>query len=529
MWMSSEQDPLCTSPNEESGLLANNTTAIPNSHRFRQGVVGGGGLVCRGPPSTEVRRFAPSLSTPCTGSPRSWATSTRHEPEYGRQRRWVEAPDGLTRCHDGAPGCRAAFLSFFYMFFFCSFFFSFSSFLIFSLFVFNVLPFSPLFSPFLPFSYVFSPFSLFFSLFLSCFFLFLLVSSCFFLFLLVSFFFFSFFFFFFFLFFSSCFFLFLYFLHVFFIFIHFRYFSSCLFTLAFFFMFVHSCIFLHVSSCFLIFLHFSLIFLHFSSFFFISLHFSWFLFIFLFLVISVHFSSFLFISFHFFSFLHLLIFIFSLFISSFLYFLFSLFFFIFCFSLIFFIFLFFFRTTGQSAALFASRQFPLSVPLCSHPHGSWHCGRSKAREEAPKCPNFNMGRNIEKTRRPKMAKIQYGVKPDIFKICRSTEGDSTGGRAGDLQVIESSKTVCRETELVLGYEARCGARRKKNRKIKHHLVPIDMCSFANTVAVMFLIFWRVVRLDATIFMNVRNDRVRCRRSLCKNSEKPASTSVEDAD
>ena len=24
MWMSSEEDPLCTSPNEESGLLANN-------------------------------------------------------------------------------------------------------------------------------------------------------------------------------------------------------------------------------------------------------------------------------------------------------------------------------------------------------------------------------------------------------------------------------------------------------------------------------------------------------------------------
>ena len=49
MWMSLEQDPLCTSPNEESGLLVNNTTATPNSHRFRQGVAGGGGLVCRTP------------------------------------------------------------------------------------------------------------------------------------------------------------------------------------------------------------------------------------------------------------------------------------------------------------------------------------------------------------------------------------------------------------------------------------------------------------------------------------------------
>ena len=54
-----------------------------------------------------------------------------------------------------------------------------------------------------------------------------------------------------------------------------------------------------------------------------------------------------------------------------------------------------------------------------------------------------------------------------------------GARAGD-EVPESSKTVCRETELVLGYEVRGGARRKKNRRIKRHLVPIESCVHLRT-------------------------------------------------
>ena len=60
-----------------------------------------------------------------------------------------------------------------------------------------------------------------------------------------------------------------------------------------------------------------------------------------------------------------------------------------------------------------------------------------------------------------------------LRSCLAGKSDSKGGRAGVLEVPESSKTVCRETELVLGCEARSGARRKKNRKIKRHLVPIE--------------------------------------------------------
>ena len=47
-----------------------------------------------------------------------------------------------------------------------------------------------------------------------------------------------------------------------------------------------------------------------------------------------------------------------------------------------------------------------------------------------------------------------------------------------------------------------------------------ICSFANTVVVMLQSSDEcLVRLDATIFVNVRNDRVWCGRSLCKQIAK----------
>ena len=109
-----------------------------------------------------------------------------------------------------------------------------------------------------------------------------------------------------------------------------------------------------------------------------------------------------------------------------------------------------------------------------------------------------------------------------LRSCLAGESDSAGGHAETSKCLSQ---VRRWTELVLGYEARGGALGKKNRKINRHLVPIESFFHVRASSDEWL-----VRLDAKIFMNVRNDRVWCCGSFCKKkSEHFASTSVEDAD
>ena len=102
-----------------------------------------------------------------------------------------------------------------------------------------------------------------------------------------------------------------------------------------------------------------------------------------------------------------------------MFFFFSSIFFIFLIILLFWcVFLLFYRQLHSWPKCFALRLPPISSgrPLCAPTHMVFEIVEGRRR------------------RGPKMANAA------------SSEGDSTGGRAGDLQVLESSKTVCRETE-----------------------------------------------------------------------------------
>ena len=67
---------------------------------------------------------------------------------------------------------------------------------------------------------------------------------------------------------------------------------------------------------------------------------------------------------------------------------------------------------------------------------------------------YGLGRTVYPLVLRKCAAI-YGrnIKISCTRSCLAGKGDSTVERAGDLEVPESDKTVCGETELVLGYEA----------------------------------------------------------------------------